>query len=1459
MGLPAGRGKSQTTQDKDHEEEKTASLELTKGKKFSRFGGGRQEEEHSEDSTGDSPAMSDDESSKKEETYKKMSTQTTKWPRRRRKDNESLSGSEGNKHAEEDAGDDHSEEEEESKKGPKIMCEVIPDHENNFHRAIQNHDWDELDTLLKDYDHKVYAKPKSKTKPKKTGGRQLKIIKYIPEKMPWQKEKEVPINPLCGLDALGRAPLHLCCIHPVPTKLLLRLLFVARDVASVPDGTGSLPIHLAIQHERSEEVIDKLIRGYYPGSWQPDGKGRTPLMWAIEVARRRQLEENRPPTKSFWGSPLLDEEREWQHAQGRIWGTVRFLLENRDARRKKLFPPEHRQIIQTLGKAAPPEVISLFLKTGAKGLSNQDVAGTALSLCISRHYPLVVLEKLIEECPVGFPKLYKDSTGRGIVAAHYRLGCVRHNDFGNRRESFRMNMQQMANAENYLDEKFDAPEAFLSWFDKLKYLINLWGTHNANESDDGIDHDELLLHNALSNSDVPPSLVQLIADLFPASIEVEHPKSRALPIHLACRVWRYRHFPPRTGEKGESKMDKVVAQLLEGQDFRTRKSYRGRLPLQHAIAAAKSWSFIKPLVVQDLQSLHVRDPITNLYPFQLAACRSEVSFNMEMLTKNQFTRTEWNKLADYQQDNEVRKVMHFYDLEQLTVIFEILKHSPGAIDHESLVREEATRRASGPQRLKIDEGLEPSDQVINSMQMKMVRGMFGLGNVSGHFIAWSYERTRRGWKTHRTNFAVIKDAIMDGFVPIKMDGWWRKLKFWIWQDCLWDNIPRRDDFLLHGALCNPETSPWIIELLLEVFPRSSSIPLPESEGCYPLHIACVTDRYIQLPFEFSNKRTTLELIARAFPEAMMLKWKSKLPLNLAVAHSKEWDEIEFLAENEPVTLAIRDPDTKLFPFQLMALNRSYTTEQKMQFENIAKNEVGKNEWKAASAQERVTYLSKVLEKHETAILEGVWELLKLNPALVSIGLLEVEGNECKERDSGFDLDLKVERTSSKHSSDRKINAESHMSLSMASRSFLGEVYAREREDPIGEVLSAVDSSLAPIPENPGLYSFRRKDILLVTEEAAYVVWKTEVLSPDVMKICSNNKDWRSSLQSLGDEIDFADLYKKRQEREQQFVSSIIVDGRTVFLDEDDVYVWILVGEEAVSFVENYDIEVAKAVTSCLLDGETGVWFDPFEEPRASHEGLCSRDDSRQILDCLLGSVESGVGCTISPRKKFVITRSMLRHAFGYGTYKTSPDIADLIIEQSSRKLAFEVSKLKLDARLQKIKRTKIRYQVARDSRFERYRNQFCRKQKESKIFKRLKKKQRHAMRRSEPDPDRKSSDVLVESFSESLTMSGVFGSLAKTTSSPMNKTGTSLKKNSRRSSPPPPAPRPPRKIRARPLPPAPRPTRKMRPRPTHLPPNEGSRPISAELVKRNSIHRMKARRLPEVPTTDDAGASTPSD
>jgi hypothetical protein len=924
------------------------------------------------------------------------------------------------------------------------VCDVLPDHESDWHLHIQNHKWDELENLLRDYDYKLYMK--KPPKPKKKASRQLRMTKYLPEipEMPWNsREKEVPISPLLGLDPLGRTPLHVGLSQNLPNRLLLRLLFIARDAASVADSSGSMPLHVACAHERSVEVVDRLIRGYPQASWQPDRRGRTPLMWAVEMARLKQLDSNLlVRNNTYWGFPSRSEEQEWQMAQEKIWETVHFLLENRESRRKKLVPLEHRLVLQSFGTAAPPKVVTLFMSTGEAMLAKEQVAGPLLSLCISRQYPLPIIKEVLAKIPTGFAKLYKDGTGRGIVAFHYRLGCTAHDDNNTRgkRSSFRMIMQHCANAKLELSEPYDPPAHYLEWFDKLKLFINLWGSHFDEEDQDTMD--ELLLHNALSNPDVPPSLVQLLAVVFPNATDLEHPKSKALPIHLACRVWRYRTFPPRRGEK-EMPLDKVVSQLLEGDPKRTRKRYKDRLPLHHAIAADKSWAFLKPLVTSNRKTLRIRDPTTKLYPFQLAAGRIEMHWDREAVTSIQFTSSQWKAMRDYEKDHEIRKVEQAFALEQLTAIFELLRHDPDVIDTKILFRVEEERKAKSPVKRPLSvETFAATEDVANVMQFKAIRTSYEIGNVSAHFITWSYDKKRIGWKTHRSNLSTIKEAIMDGFVPILLDKWWRKLKIWIWHDCTWDSIPRRDEFLLHAALSNPDAPVWVVNLILECFPRSASIPIPRSGGKFPLHIACETDKYVHLPFEFKHTKTVIELTLHAYPDAILMKWDNQLPIHLAINAAKEWSDMKALAAEEPVTLAIPDPKFDFFPFQQMALHRPYNKRERSRFEKMAINQVGRSDWKKCSSHEKVGHLSKVLEDHERGVLTSIWQLLKGDAMLISLCIPDdpTVNYSYDSEDECYHQSLSDGNGPSNPQWLKNIES----NLSVASLDFLGEVYEADK-------------------------------------------------------------------------------------------------------------------------------------------------------------------------------------------------------------------------------------------------------------------------------------------------------------------------------------------------------------------------------------------------------------------------------
>ena len=121
---------------------------------------------------------------------------------------------------------------------------TIEDCETEYHEAIREHDWDYLEGLLKEYDPTLYMKPKKA--PQVPGKKKLKFLKYVPDMSKFKKDKEepeTPISPLLALDKDGRTPLHLCCVQPTPTNLLLIILKYAKDAAAVKDKQGSIPLH----------------------------------------------------------------------------------------------------------------------------------------------------------------------------------------------------------------------------------------------------------------------------------------------------------------------------------------------------------------------------------------------------------------------------------------------------------------------------------------------------------------------------------------------------------------------------------------------------------------------------------------------------------------------------------------------------------------------------------------------------------------------------------------------------------------------------------------------------------------------------------------------------------------------------------------------------------------------------------------------------------------------------------------------------------------------------------------------------------------------------------------------------------------------------------------------------------------------------------------------------------------
>uniref|UniRef100_A0A7S4AG18 Uncharacterized protein n=1 Tax=Pseudo-nitzschia australis TaxID=44445 RepID=A0A7S4AG18_9STRA len=888
---------------------------------------------------------------------------------------------------------------------------VIEDCETEFHDAIRDHDWDYLEGLLKDYDPTLYKKEK------RIKRRQFKVMKYVPDIVRIQRARkplETPVSPLMALDHEGRTPLFLGCVEPTPAKILIRLMNTERDATAIKDKQGLLPLHMAIQNRRPVSLVERLVRGYYQASWMGDDQNRTALSMAIDVVAKRQREVDIQPTKTYWGFPATPEDVKWQEQQEKIWSTASFLAQNRFDRRKRLLTVEHSQIILAINRFGPPTLVAHLLATGKKHLIKKEVAGHVFLLLVSRQYPKYLFNWILEVISIPYLREQQDPTGCGAVAAHFRVGCIKHKDQSSDSEmdTFAMTMKRLGDAKKNGEDFAPTPQ-YTEWWEKLFLFINLWVAEDVNNQLN-LNRDLMLLHNALINPDIPPLLIHLLAKINPESVLICHPISTALPIHVACRYWQFRDFPPRKGEKRISQ-DQVCSVFLEIDPTQTRKRHRNRLPLHHAIAVAQPWEFIKPLVTHDPESLVFRDPVTMLRPFQMAAVKIQETFDIENLTRRAYSPKVWDKMADDQKERQMTKVLNYYDLKQLDLIYELLRHSPALVRRMKSAKEilwfskkQIKSVASQPAHVKL----------VAAIEQKMARSLFGLGNVEGHFIGWCYEiDSKNVWNTHRRNFAMVKEAIIDGFIPVGMDKWWAKLKFWLWQDCPWDHIPRRADFLLHCALCNPKVSPWIIELILECFPRSATLPLPDSDGCYPLHIACITDTYIPLYFEFPNKRSVIEIVSKSFNEAVLMKWKERLPLHYAILGSKQWKEMRFMAEDEPVSLAIPESESDFFPFQLMALHKSYSASEMERFQNIARVGLMKKfgETNTLSLEEKfdenAEQLNQVLLRQENETIGCIFELLRRNPMLVHVGLIDnikqrssvSSGNNFSDEDSSIQL------------------------------------------------------------------------------------------------------------------------------------------------------------------------------------------------------------------------------------------------------------------------------------------------------------------------------------------------------------------------------------------------------------------------------------------------------------------------
>jgi hypothetical protein len=260
-----------------------------------------------------------------------------------------------------------------------------------------------------------------------------------------------------------------------------------------------------------------------------------------------------------------------------------------------------------------------------------------------------------------------------------------------------------------------------------------------------------------------------------------------------------------------------------------------------------------------------------------------------------------------------------------------------------------------------------------------------------------------------------------------------------------------------------------------------------------------------------------------------------------------------------------------------------------------------------------------------------------------------------------------------------------------------------------------------LPDDSLVYRPRRRNIVLVTKSSAYIIWKNAVMESGTLKPKSKKNYWLRVLKKLGEEIDISELPMIRHEQEQSTIASLLVDNSSVVIDEDDSYVWVICGARSASIVENFDIESAVELTSFLFDDDTHIWLRGFHEHDRILNGI---ENPLLVVDWILTLVENGSDRS-EENKEFAVSRANLRHVFGF---EAQGGEGEEMVENAIKRLCYDVSGCKLEARLQNRQPTDTQSQLSMTPRFEWSRSHFLESAKKVKFFKRLKKKQKRAGR-----------------------------------------------------------------------------------------------------------------------------------
>jgi hypothetical protein len=218
----------------------------------------------------------------------------------------------------------------------------------------------------------------------------------------------------------------------------------------------------------------------------------------------------------------------------------------------------------------------------------------------------------------------------------------------------------------------------------------------------------------------------------------------------------------------------------------------------------------------------------------------------------------------------------------------------------------------------------------------------------------------------------------------------------------------KDCSLVHAALRNSDTPPWVFRMLTVLYPTQLRQPNRRT-GAWPIHMAAQQADYIPRNYEFqivdhrpastSASRSSEDFCGTAFMptssaspcgvlvsldrKSIHKRHRGRLPLHYAIDVGKTLPSLHPLIDD--YTLRCRDPSTHLFPFQQAAAYAIGSTQDGWRWSCSARNKYSHAVWKGLTDRQKAEAIWRVAQAEDTLRLSTVFVMLKRNPKLIDSG------------------------------------------------------------------------------------------------------------------------------------------------------------------------------------------------------------------------------------------------------------------------------------------------------------------------------------------------------------------------------------------------------------------------------------------------------------------------------------------